>query len=60
MGFEQELDVAIPDKGRADNINVVTFAEGRVDQYDWARPEAPGLVNSATDEEGAQRNQQGL
>lgn len=35
---------------------MVTFAEGRVDQYDWARPEAPGLVNSATDEEGAQKS----
>lgn len=53
MGFEQELDVAsYIDQGRADNINVVTFAKGRADQHDWARPEAPGRVSSAADEEG--------
>lgn len=54
VGFKQELVVAISDKGRADNIDVLTLAKGRADQYDWARPEAPGRVNSATDEEGVQ------
>lgn len=31
---------------------MATLAEGRADRHDWARPEAPGHVSSAADEEG--------